>query len=201
MTMATKKDIFEEHLQAWLHAEGDRKKRREIRQNICFVSGVPPKSVPRSFRRVQLRGKAAAEHRGRPTIYTPDVTAALKELWEIGGEPGGGKLHPLIGEYVTVLKRDGLWRHGDEATQKVLTISLGTVKACVAHFKRLLFPSKGKSTTLPGAIHVLIPVRSGPWDEAPTGTMQLDTVAHCGGSVAGDYVFTVNAADVATLWG
>lgn len=198
--MATKKSIFEEHLKAWLRAKGDRKKRREIRQNICFVAGVHPKSVPRSFRRVQMREGTTPERRGRPTVYTPDVTAALKELWEIGGEPCGENLHPIITEYVTILQRDGLWQHDQEATQKVLTISLGTVKARVAHFKRLLFPSKGKSTTVAGTIHALIPVRSGPWDKSPTGTMQIDTVAHCGHTTAGDYVFTVNAADVATLW-
>lgn len=48
---------------------------------------------------------------------------------------------------------------------------------------------------------MLIPVRTGPWNESPTGTMQIDTVAHCGGSVAGDFVFTVNSTDVSTLWG
>jgi hypothetical protein len=31
--------------------------------------------------------------------------------------------------------------------------------------------------------------------------MQVDTVAHCGASVAGDYAFTVNSTCVATLWG
>lgn len=31
--------------------------------------------------------------------------------------------------------------------------------------------------------------------------MQIDTVAHCGGSLAGDFVYTVNGTDVPTLWG
>lgn len=200
MTMATKKSIFEEHLKAWLQAKGNRQRRREITRNICFVAGVHPKSVSRSFRRVQLRGDETLERRGRPTIYTPDVTAALKELWEIGGEPCGENLHPVITEYVTILQRDGMWRHGQGATQKVLTISLGTVKTRVAHFKRMVFPAKGKSTTAAGTIHALIPVRSGPWDEASIGMLQIDTVAHCGGTTAGDYVFTVNSTDVATIW-
>jgi hypothetical protein len=44
-------------------------------------------------------------------------------------------------------------------------------------------------------------VRSGDWDAAPVGTAQIDTVAHCGHTLAGDFIYTVNAADVATLWG
>jgi len=39
------------------------------------------------------------------------------------------------------------------------------------------------------------------WRESGVGTMQLDTVAHCGGSVAGDFIYTVNATDTTTLWG
>ncbi|MEA2025892.1 MAG: cyanophycin synthetase, partial [Chloroflexota bacterium] len=42
------------------------------------------------------------------------------------------------------------------------------------------------------------PIRMDGWKDAPAGTSQLDTVAHCGDSTAGDYCFTVNAACVAT---
>jgi len=31
--------------------------------------------------------------------------------------------------------------------------------------------------------------------------MQIDTVAHCGNSLAGTFVYTVNATDIPTLWG
>lgn len=201
MNMATKKGIFEEHLKAWLKAKGKRQQRREITRHVCFVAGVHPKSVSRSFRRVQLRDTGHAEQRGRAEEYTPDVTLALKEVWDMAGEPCGENLHSQIGEYVRILKRDGFWKPGEETTKKLLRMSLGTVKNRLAKFPRQRFPSHGKSTTSPSAIHALIPVRTGPWNEAPVGTVQIDTVAHCGGTTVGDYVFTVNSADVATLWG
>jgi hypothetical protein len=31
--------------------------------------------------------------------------------------------------------------------------------------------------------------------------VQVDTVAHCGNSIAGNFIYTVNTTDVATLWG
>jgi len=199
--MATKQNIFKEHLEAWLAARGHKLARGQLIRNICFVTGVHPKSVPRSFKRVQLRHSAIGERRGRVTYYTPDVTAALKTVWDVVGEPCGENLHSQLGEYVRLLKRDGFWSHDPRVTQKLLRMSQGTLKSRVLKFKRQQFPTHGQSTTSPGAIHALIPVRTGPWDKAPVGTLQLDTVAHCGDSVAGDYVFTVNAADVATLWG
>ena len=39
------------------------------------------------------------------------------------------------------------------------------------------------------------------WDTAETGVTQVDTVAHCGAANVGDFVFTTNGTDVATLWG
>jgi hypothetical protein len=47
----------------------------------------------------------------------------------------------------------------------------------------------------------MVPVRMDGWDTAETGVMQVDTVAHCGDTVAGNFVYTVNSTDIATLWG
>jgi hypothetical protein len=199
--MATRKDIFKEHLKAWLKAKGNRKMRREITKHVCFIASVHPKSVPRAFRRAQMRSESDNHRRGPKTTYGPDVTAALKEIWDIAGEPCAENVHSLIAEYVAILQRDGMWHHNASATTKLLVMSLGTMKKRVAKFRRISFFSHGKSTTTPGTIHSMIPLRSGPWNEAPVGTMQIDTVAHCGASTAGDYVFTVNSTDVATLWG
>lgn len=177
MTMATKKDIFEEHLQEWLRAQGNRRKRRDIIDHVCYVAKVHPKSVPRSFRRAERRlVEPGSKRRGAQTIYTPDVTAALKEVWQELGEPCGENLHPLMGEHVTIMRRDRMWEWGDDVTNKLLWMSEGTMKRRVSRFKRSGFVAHGKSTTSPGTIHALIPVRSGPWDAAPVGTMQVDTV-------------------------
>lgn len=197
--METKKNIFREHLAAWLAA--DRKGRGGIIKNICAVAKVHPKSVPRSFKRVQLRGKDEKERRGRPRVYGNGVTVALKEVSEAASHPCGENLHAVIAEYVAIFQRDGMWTHGKEATEGLLAMSCATVKRRAGKFSHLRKMVRGKSTTSPGSIKALIPVRSGPWGDAPAGTMQIDTVAHCGTTVAGDYVFTVNATDVATLWG
>jgi len=200
--MTTKNNIYEEHLKKWLKAKKNKnkKEREEIIQHICFVAGVHPKSVPRSFKRIQLRG-SSEEKRGRKAFYTPDVTFALKEVWDIASEPCAENLHGVIADYVRILIRDNVWQHPSEATKKLLSMSLGTMKKRVGKFARKRFITHGKSTTKAGAIHTLIPVRSGDWDEAVVGTIQIDTVAHCGNTLIGDFIYTVNATDVPTLWG
>ncbi|MEK6834410.1 MAG: hypothetical protein AABY31_02875, partial [Thermoproteota archaeon] len=147
-----------------------------------------------------MRDPCAGERRGRNRIYTPDVVAALKDVWEAASESCAENLHAIIPEYVRILRRDRHWTHSTEATEKLLAMSMGTVKNRLRAFSRIRSMIRGKGTTKPGAIHTLIPIRTGPWDMAPAGTLQIDTVAHCGASIAGDYAYTVNAVDVATLW-
>lgn len=201
MNMTTKNSIYNEHLAAWLKARKDKKKRGEIVRNICFITNVHPKSVPRSFRRVQMRRPGETERRGRKTVFTPDVTAALKDVWDMAGEPCAENLHGVLIDYVRILKRDAVWKHHEEATTKLLAMSLGAMKKRVVKFVRKRFLTHGKSTTDPSSIHALIPVRSGEWDTATVGTEQIDTVAHCGHTLVGDFIYTVNATDVPTLWG
>ena len=199
MTMETKKNIFKEHLPAWLDA--GKKGRGEIIKHICAVANVHPKSVPRSFKRVQMHDAGTPEKRGRNVVYGPDVIAALKNVSEAASHPCGENLHALIPEYVRIFKRDSIWKHGEETTIKLLAMSVATVKRKAEKFSHLRKMVRGKSTTKAGSIKSLIPIRSGPWEDAPAGTVQIDTVAHCGDSVAGDFIYTVNATDVATLWG
>lgn len=199
--MTTKNNIYQEHLKRWLKVRKDKKQRGEIIRHICFIAGVHPKSVPRSFKRIQMRGSFENEKRGRKEYYTSDVIAALRNIWNIAGEPCGENLHGVLPEYVQILTRDHVWHYGQETTDKLLTMSLGTMKKRVVLFSRQRFFTHGQSTTTKGAIHSLIPVRTGPWSEALVGTEQIDTVAHCGGSITGDFIYTVNITDVPTLWG
>lgn len=199
--MITKNNIYSEHLAVWLKAKNDKKKRGEITAHVCFVTGVHPKSVPRSFRRTQMRRPSLSERRGRREYYTPDVIVALKDVWDTASEPCAENLHGIVVDYVRILTRDKVWKHSSEATLKLLAMSLGTMKKRVAKFTRKKFLTHGKSSTNPSAIHNLIPVRSGDWDTAPVGTEQIDTVAHCGHTLVGSFIYTVNATDVPTLWG
>lgn len=200
MTMATKQDIFQEHLPAWREARGDRKKRGEITSHLCFVTSMHRNSVSRRFRSIQLRDPRLPERRGRSVLYTPDVTAALKEVWDVGDEVCGELLHPQIKEYVEILKRDRQWTHSDEATEKLLAMSEHTVRRRVAVFEKARGIRKGLSSTKPSALKAIIPIFKGPWKDLPPGHKQIDTVAHCGETLLGDFVYSLSAIDAAAYW-
>src|SRR3989344_4981755 len=83
-----------------------------------------------------------------------------------------------------------LFGNSPETTVKLLAMSERTVKRRVTEFDRTRGLRKGLSTAKPSDIRYIIPVFKGPWTNLPPGHGQLDTVGHCGASVAGDYVFT-----------
>jgi hypothetical protein len=199
MNMATKQDIFKRYLAEYLKATKQRK--GDIIKHINDVTELHPKSIIRRFRVLQKKHPLDTEARGRPVYYTPDVTAALREIWDISGELCGDNLASLLPEYVRALTRDRQWTYDDETTGKLLSMSTGTVKERVRHFERsLLSFGNGRSTTVPTVMRQ-VPIRTDGWDRALCGTLQIDTVSHCGHQNIGDYIFTVNATDVTTLWG
>jgi hypothetical protein len=202
MNMATRHAVLTDHLADWRASRGDKRKRGAVLTHLSKTLKVHKKGIGRSMRRLALRQSDKHEdHRGRAVYYTKDVDAALYDVWKVGSEACGENLHSIVGEYMNVLIRDGQWKHGDMATGKLRVMSEGTMKRRVGLFVRKYYPNKGKSTTNPSSLHALIPTRRDGWSESPIGTMQVDTVAHCGGSVAGDFIYTVNTTDVNTLWG
>lgn len=202
--METKNKIFERYKEEYFKAKtqkyGDRRKLTEILNIVCTVVRIHRKSATRKFSRLQVHDPSVQETRGRPVYYTPDVTAALKDVWDASNSLCGELLHPLIPEYVEIFERDRTWKHSDEATDKLLAMREMTVKRRVADFERVKRKGQGFSTTSPSNIKTIIPISVGEWKDADPGVIQEDTVAHCGSTLAGDFVYTLNATDVPILW-
>lgn len=199
MNMQHKKGVFEEKCEEYWKA---RKRRKSvILSSLVEVTGLTRKACVKRMRHLRLRDPCSLEQRGRPRYYTPDVIAALSEVWEIGSEACGENLQSMIGEYVDTQIREKEWNHSDESTHKLRKMSVGSLKHYVGQFTRTRRNFGGKSTTQKSSVISMVPIRMDGWDEAETGVTQVDTVAHCGDTVAGDYAFTTNGADVSTLWG
>lgn len=196
MIMATKKEVFKEHLPAYLKA--GKQQKGEILKHVCFTTGMHIKAAIRKFRKLQMKSPFKEEARGRPEYYTPDVTLALKDVWQAGNEVCGELLHPMIAEYVGIFKRDQMWKHAADATTKLLEMSEATVRRRVSKFKKARRNKKGISSTKPSHIKHLVPIFIGPWGKKPPGYGQVDTVRHSN-SASGDAVFTLNYTDAATL--
>src|SRR3990167_11344111 len=92
-----------------------------------------------------------------------------------------------------------MWKHNDTTTGKLLAMSMATVKRRVSAWE-CLNGRRGISTTTPSAIKERVPLFEGSWHEVPVGMGQIDTVAHCGGSLLGDFMYSCGYVDVSSGW-
>lgn len=199
MNMQYKKGIFEEKCEEYWKA---RKKRKGVvLSSLVEVTGLTRKACIKRLGYLQSRDPCSQEQRGRPRYYTPDVIAALLNVWEISSEACGENLHSQIGEYIDIQIREKEWKHDELVTYKLRKMSLGSVKHYVGNFTRTRRNFGGKGTTQKSSVISMVPIRMDGWDAAEAGVTQVDTVAHCGDTIAGDYTLTTNGTDVATLWG
>lgn len=198
MNMATKNSIFERYKKEYWSA--NKKRRGEILDAVVEVTRMHRKAAIRKFRVLQLHDSATQEGRGRKTYFTKDVDCALETIWKAANKPCGELLHGMIEEYVSILRRDRMWKHQDEATGKLLAMKEHTVRRRVSGFAWGSMKKKGLSGTKPSLLKHIIPIFKGPWNDKPPGWGQIDTVAHCGHTLLGDFVWTVNYTDAATYW-
>lgn len=197
MIMTTKQEIFKEKLGEYLKASKEEQGR--ILDAVCEVTRVHRKAAIRRFKTLQLRPASWQRKTTGQVIYGPAVTTALKEIWEIANRICAERLHPIIFEYVQILTRDNMWHHGEEETNLLFAMSLGTIKDRIETFERIK-KGGGRGKTKPSDLKEIIPVRRGPWQNPKPGNGEIDTVAHCGGSLYGDFAYTVQYTDITTIW-
>ena len=107
----------------------------------------------------------------------------------------------MIKEYVEWFKKDSMWSYSDDTTEKLLKMSLGTLKKRIGRLKKKYKIGKGRSSTLSSPLKDMIPIRkSDSWQGLPPGYTQVNSVAHTGDRLTSDIVYSVGFVDFATYW-
>ncbi len=149
-----------------------------------------PPVHPRSIRRA-----------GRPRVYGPRVVMALSVCAESLGWPCGKRLQAALPDLVPALEEEGALRLLAEEREALLAMGSATIDRRLSEARRVARP-RGIPTTKPGSLlKSQIPIRTyTPWDEQVPGFLEIDLVAHCGESTAGEHLWTLDATDIATGW-
>src|SRR5712692_1341584 len=135
---------------------------------------------------------------GRPVAYEPgQLLPWLRPIWQATDYACGRRLVAMLPEWIPAYEQHER-RMPVEVREKLLAASGRTLD-------RLLEPLRGQGTgrslTRPGTLlRQQIPVRGSLWEEGKAGWLEVDTVALCGGSVAGEFVWMVDGVDYATTW-
>jgi hypothetical protein len=130
--------------------------------------------------------------------YEPGVLVpTLRKIWEASDFACGMRLAAMLPEWIPAYEahEQGL---SQEVREKLLSASSRTLDRLLAPLR---VQGAGRSLTRPGTLlRHQIPIRGGVWEENKAGWLEVDTVALCGGSVAGEFVWMVDGVDYATTW-
>ena len=137
-------------------------------------------------------------NRKRRETYNANDIFYLTKVWKIFDYPCGQRLAPMLPEYISVLERFKELIFPDSVKEKLLKVKSSTIDRRLKKF-RTLRHKKVFSTTKPGSmLKKNIPIKTSSWNEARLGYGELDTVAHCGGSAAGEFIFSLTYTDIAS---
>lgn len=162
----------------------------------CETTGCHRKSAIRVLN--GLRKKEGAKRPGPKAVYGAEELAALKAIWLGAEQPCGKRLVQAIPLWLPAYERSHTLKKGSKA--KLLRMSAATADRLLKDAKARP-KGRGLCGTKPGGLlKSQIPIRGESWDESRAGYMEADTVAHCGNSLEGDFVWSLTFTDIATGW-
>lgn len=178
------------------YRKSDKKTKSQLLDEFCEVCGYNRKYA---IRKLNTRKRNYNRKRpGRPKRYKdPILLDVLFYLWEKQNLPCSKRLKAAMPLWLPFYNQRPL---SQKIKTQLLEMSPATIDRLMIKMRNKI-GKLGLATTKPGSIlKSHIPVKTNQWDESRPGYLESDTVAHCGTSVAGSFVYTVNTVDIATGW-
>ena len=204
--MAARAEITKKY--AKVYASADRKTKGVILDQVIEVTGWCRDNARRRLAQAARTGLARSRPGPKPGThrYGYDTLKVLQQVWAASGGMCGKYLKVAMPGLLNNLEAhghlvDGQGRYGPVVRAELIAMSPATIDRYLAPVKAK-DPLRGKTTTKPGTmLRTSISIRrAGDQAEAEPGFFEVDTVAHCGPTLKGEFARTVNMTDVATGW-
>jgi len=196
--MSTRLEYLKKIKKRYLKAS--KQEKTKILDDYCQNTGHNRKYIIRRLSpRISL-SEPKVINRKRKYTYTNEDIYLLSKVWEIMDYPCGQRLQPNLPEIIDILLKHKELNIPESIAAKLKKISASTINDRLKPY-RIKLRRKINSTTKPGSlVKKQIPIRTSSWNEKRIGCSELDTVAHCGESAQGDFINSLNLADILTGW-
>lgn len=135
---------------------------------------------------------------GRQGRYSNESKTHLERLWKDMGYMCAERMKAALPEWLAYYDGRGF----NQAIKKeLLAMSISSIKRFLCKAKRDL-RRKQNCGTKPGNKKYLakVPIRNLEATPDEVGHCEIDLVAHCGGSLSGEFAWTLNLTDIASGW-
>ena len=179
----------------WRYAQRGREGKSRLLDEFCEVCRYDRKHAIKLLNAKPAAAKAKA---GRKPLYSKEVVAVIKPIWLSSEQPCGKRLKELLPLWLPHYER----REGSlskSLRHSVLTASAATLDRLLSPY-RSAHPKRWRAPKPGTLIKAQVPVRTDNADIQEPGSIEADSVAHCGGSLLGDLVWSVNLTDIHSQW-
>lgn len=179
------------------YRKATRKEKSIILGEFCATCSYNRKYAIRLLRKKLLTDPNCKP--GPVPIYAKEqLLVPLKRIWFATDQMCSKKLKAAIPLWLPFY--DGEYEPlPPDVRQKLLAMSPATIDRLLKPLRALY--KKGRSSTKPGTLlKNQIPIKTHNWDVTRPGYFEADTVAHCGNSMAGDFVFSLTFTDIFSGW-
>jgi len=169
-----------------------------ILDEFCAMCGYHRKAAVRLLNRA-LPARPPVRS-GPKIIYEPaQVRPVLKAVWLASDQLCSKLLKAALPEWLGHYERRSA-PLPEAFKERLLAISPAQIDRLLRPL-RVQHPKKGLSATRPGTLlRHAVPTRHGPPDTTRPGSVEADTVAHCGDSTEGDYVHSLTFTELYSGW-
>ena len=182
------------------YKRASRKKKTLILNEFCTNCGYHRKHAIRLLSHFKRFTKPKPKKRGKPSKYhKPSVLKPLKKIWLAANLPCSKRLKAILPLWLPSYAKE-FGNPSLEVVKALLRISPATLDRLLEPV-RVKYKGRGRSTTKPGTLlRKHIPIKTNQWDETKPGFLEADTIAHCGETLLGQFVYSIDAVDIATGW-
>ncbi len=176
-----------------------KKDKHLILNEFCAVCQYNRKYAIHVLNRKKHRQRKPFKPGPKASYDSPELLKALKKIWFVSDQVCSKRLKALLPIWLPFYQQN-FTSLSETIVNKLNTISPSTIDRLLKP-TRIQQKGKGMNGTKPGTLlRNQIPIRTSVWDITEPGFLEADTVAHCGNSLAGDFVWSLTMTDYYSGW-
>jgi hypothetical protein len=174
-------------------------KKGTILSEYCETYGYNRKYAIRQLNKKPKRRKPK-QRQGQPRYEKTGLLVVLKAIWLATNQMCSKKLKAALPEWLPHYEQEA-GALSDSLRGQLQRLSPATLDRWLAPYRAACPSHKGLCGTKPGTLlKNQIPIKTNHWDVNRPGFLEADTVAHCGDSLAGNFVWSITYTDIFSAW-
>lgn len=169
-----------------------------ILDEFCETSGYHRKHAIRLLNETVYRKKKIKRAGRKPTYKDEVVLGPLKKIWLQSNQLCGRRLKVALPLWLPHYEQ-AYGRLNEGTIDLLLSMSSATIDRHLSPLRAKYGMSYGG--TKPGSLlKTHIPIKTNQWNESTPGFVEADTVAHCGSSMSGNFIWSLTLTDIYSGW-